>query len=264
MVNSAVMERSEAVSGEAREASAAQVAAEALTVAVSQAARSEPVLAIENGTITITTQAGDVAIPIAADTTFQAPAAETQDDLELGGFVAIQGPEDTDGTITAESITILQAGGFGGGAGGFGGGGFGDGGGFGGGAGAFADSTVGVVDSIDGDTVTITTQTGSVVVTLTEATAFESPAFSGDDTSATRDSLEIGTAIAIQGPEDAGGGLLAESITVLPQAAGGRFPGAGGRTQNDYIDTVWAYDPEESVWTLLTSMPTPVAQAARQ
>lgn len=93
-------------------------------------------------------------------------------------------------------------------------------------------------------------------MTLTEATAFETPAFSGDDTSATRDSLEIGTAIAIQGPEDAGGGLLAESITVLPQAAGGRFPGAGGRTQNDYIDTVWAYDPEESVWTLLTSMPT--------
>jgi len=186
------------------------------------------VLAIENGTITITTQAGDVAIQIAADTTFQvpsgdgqAPAAGTQDDLELGGFVALQGPEARDGTITAESITILQAGGFGGG-------GFGDGGGFGGGAGAFADSTVGVVDSINGDTVTITTQTGSVVVTLTEATAFESPAFSGDDTSATRDSLEIGTAIAIQGPENAGGGLLAESITVLPQAAGGRFPGAGG------------------------------------
>jgi len=41
VVNSAVMERSEAVSGEAREASAAQVAAEALAVAVSQAGRSE-------------------------------------------------------------------------------------------------------------------------------------------------------------------------------------------------------------------------------
>jgi hypothetical protein len=169
----------------------------------------------------------------------------------VGGFVAILGPEATDGTIAAESITILPTGGFGGG--GFGGG---DGeGGFGGDAGAFADSTVGVVNSIEGDTVTITTQTGSVAVTVTEATVFESPAF-GDGTLSTRGSLEVGTRIAIQGSEDAGGGLLAETITVLPQATGGRFPVAGGQTQNDYTDTVWVYDPGNSVWTLPTSMST--------
>jgi len=143
---------------------------------------------------------------------------------------------------------------------GFGGGGFGGGaGGFGGGGGGFADGTVGVVDTIDGNTVTITTQSGPVVVELSEATVFQSPTFGGGDSSPeTREGLEIGRRIAVQGPQGADGNLVAETITLLPQAPGGRFQGAGvgGGIQNDYIDTVWEFNPEPAIWTLRTSMPT--------
>ena len=76
---------------------------------------------LEGDTLTLTTQSGAVKVNLSEQTSIQKrtpgsrePAAGSREDLQNGAQVMVQGVAGEDGTITASSIQVLPAGGFGG------------------------------------------------------------------------------------------------------------------------------------------------------
>ncbi len=89
--------------------------------------------------------------------------------------------------------------------------------------------TVGTVESLAGDTLTVTTQSGgSVKAQLSEQTTIQkrTPG-SRETTPGSRADLTAGTRVMVQGPAGEDGTVTAQTIQVLPAGAGGQ--GRGGQ-----------------------------------
>ena len=86
--------------------------------------------------------------------------------------------------------------------------------------------TVGAVESLTGDTLTVTTQNGAVKVQLSEQTTIQkrTPG-SRETTPGTRADLTAGTRVMVQGPAGEDGTVTAQTIQVLPAGAGGQRGG---------------------------------------
>ncbi len=90
--------------------------------------------------------------------------------------------------------------------------------------------TVGTVESLAGDTLTVTTQAGSVKAQLSEQTTIQKrTAGSRDTTPGSREDLTAGTQVLVQGPVGEDGTITAQTIQVLPAGAGAGGRGGGQR-----------------------------------
>ena len=90
--------------------------------------------------------------------------------------------------------------------------------------------TLGAVESLTGDTLTVTTQSGAVTVQLSEQTNIQKrTAGSQETTPGTRADLTAGTRVMVQGPAGEDGTVTAQTIQVLPAGAGGGQRGEGGQ-----------------------------------
>ena len=83
--------------------------------------------------------------------------------------------------------------------------------------------TLGAVESLAGDTLTVTTQSGAVTVQLSEQTTIQkrTPG-SRETTPGTRADLTAGTRVMVQGTAGEDGTVTAQTIQVLPAGAGGQ------------------------------------------
>lgn len=160
------------------------------------------------------------------------PVAQTQAQTGGGQFAAgqagQQGAAGQAGQGAGASTTgggQFAAAGAGAGAGAQPGGGTGGAGGRPGGGG-----TLGTVESLAGDTLTVTTQGGAVTVQLSEQTTIQkrTPG-SRETTPGTRADLTAGTRVMVQGPAGEDGTVTAQTIQVLPAGAGGGQRGGGQR-----------------------------------
>ena len=90
--------------------------------------------------------------------------------------------------------------------------------------------TLGAVESLAGDTLTVTTQSGAVTVQLSEQTTIQkrTPG-SRETTPGTRADLTAGTRVMVQGTAGEDGTVTAQTIQVLPAGAGGGQRGGGQR-----------------------------------
>lgn len=87
----------------------------------------------------------------------------------------------------------------------------------------------GTVQTVAGDTLTVTGQSGSVKVKLSEKTAIEKRmAGSREATAGTRQDLKAGVRVAVQGPSGDDGTINAQTIQVLPAGRGGGSGRRGG------------------------------------
>ena len=90
--------------------------------------------------------------------------------------------------------------------------------------------TVGTVESLAGDTLTVTAQSGAVKVQLSEQTAIQKRTQgSRETTPGSREDLTAGTRVMVQGPAGEDGTVTAQTIQVLPAGAGGGQRGGGQR-----------------------------------
>ncbi len=182
--------------------------------------------AVDGNLITVTTDSGETQVILGDDSTVQTFDAGTVGDLSLGDRVLViySGDVESGGPVDALSVVVNQperrgdfdTAGFGGGN--FGGGNFGGGGGFGGRG--FLNGTVGAVD---GNVLTVATDSGETLVSL------------GDDLviqiyeTATVGDLSPGdrVLVIVSGDVESGELVVAASVIINPPEGGGLF-GAGG------------------------------------
>ena len=90
--------------------------------------------------------------------------------------------------------------------------------------------TVGTVESLAGDTLTVTAQSGAVKVQLSEQTTIQKRTQgSRETTPGSRADLTAGTRVMVQGPAGEDGTVTAQTVQVLPAGAGGGQRGGGQR-----------------------------------
>jgi hypothetical protein len=192
---------------------------------------------IDGNTLTLTTAQGQVIVYVGSDTTIQQTVTGTLSDLSEGQSLTVMGTEDASGNITATSITIQPQGQVAsftprsgtmpniGGRGNwpsegtfpaFPGGGTGDlpaegtyptfpGGGMG-------NAAFGNLAKIDGNTLTLTTAQGQVMVHLGSDTTIRKTV------TVTLSDLNEGQSLTVMGTEDANGNITATYITIQPEA----------------------------------------------
>ena len=155
------------------------------------------------------------------------PAAQTQAQTGGGQFAAGQAGQRGAGGQTAQQSSGGQAGQ---GAGAATTGGAAAGARQAGAAGASGGGTLGTVESLTGDTLTVTAQSGAVKIQLSEQTTIQKrTAGSRETTPGSRADLTAGTRVMVQGPAGEDGTVTAQTIQVLPAGAEGGQRGGGQR-----------------------------------
>jgi len=88
----------------------------------------------------------------------------------------------------------------------------------------------GTIQTVAGDTLTVTGQSGPVKVKLSEKTAVQKrTAGSRETTPGSRQDLKAGVRVTVQGPAGDDGTINAQTIQVLPAGTGQSRSGRGGR-----------------------------------
>ncbi|MAG37417.1 MAG: hypothetical protein CL878_14375 [Dehalococcoidia bacterium] len=96
-----------------------------------------------------------------------------------------------------------------------------------------AGGTVGAIESIEGDTIVLTTPSGPVTVALSEQTQIQGQtADSPEPSTASRSDLASGARVLVQGPARENGTINAETIQVLPAGSGQAGQRGAGRSNS--------------------------------
>ena len=161
------------------------------------------VAAREGDSLTLSTPQGDTKVKLAG-AKIQKTVDGATDDLKEGLGIAVTGQQNTDGSYTASIVQILPAESAGQAAAGRAWT-------VGQGQGTASRPIVGTITSIDGDTVTVTTQQNEARVKVGGAKIQKV-------VDATADDLAIGVRVSVSGQRDADGSYTATSVQLLPNA----------------------------------------------
>jgi len=211
------------------------------------------VQSVSGNTVTVDTSEGSLQATVGENTTIQQTIEVALADLTLGARVNVGGVRGEDGTFLAQTIAVVPEsqqgpGGFGGGQlrqedltqfrqqfqGQFGqeGGAISGGGGGVGGRGAFGDRTAGgsgsgglsgTIESVDGNTIMVNTDQGSLPVAVGEDTTIQKTV------EVTLADLTEGTRVSIVGARNESGDVEARAIIVIPEGQEDGFLGGFGR-----------------------------------
>ncbi|MBI2861402.1 MAG: hypothetical protein HYX89_01135 [Chloroflexi bacterium] len=94
-----------------------------------------------------------------------------------------------------------------------------------GGFAGLGSGTTGTVERVDGDILTLTTSSGSVKVSIGKDTAVRKSA------EGTRDDLQTGASVLVQGQRSPDNSIAAQSIQVVPEGVASMSAGRGGGGQ---------------------------------
>ena len=176
--------------------------------------------AVNGNVLSITTDLGESQVTLGDDSTIQVYGTGTTEDLAGGDRVLVIAIGDLESENPVDAMLVVvdppEGGGIPG-AGGFGGrGGFG-------GGGSFPVILSGTIESVDGNTFTVTTDSGETQINLGEDTAIQTyeTVTAGDLSAGDR------VLVTVSGDLDSGEPVVAASVIVNPPESGGIFGGRG-------------------------------------